>query len=215
MNNQQGQVNWVDVLRPYGVVKDILLGEPIHYQGEKSSVIGLVITGTAKASVYSKHGQETWVGTFAKGDFFGYAELLTDTPIDFEIIADTNLQVLMVPAENFINLLSANRELASYVNNGMAVRLKRLTTHLVEAVTLSSPGRICAEILRLSKPVGVDPAKLIVRPNPVFIDLALRLNTTRETVSRTVNALQKKGVLTRKSGALLIEKPDTLRAKIK
>jgi len=215
LGKQNDQPNWIDILSSYGAIKSIPHGEPVHFQGEKSKTIGFIISGTAKASIYSKQGQETWVGAFKEGDFFGYAELLTDTPIDFEIMTETDLQVLLIPAQKFTDILSSHDALATSMANDLAMRLKHMTNRLIEAVTLSSPGRVCAELLRLSKPVGVDPSKLIVRPNPVFIDLALRVNSTRETVSRTVNELQRSGILSRESGALLIAKPDTLRAKVK
>lgn len=215
MDTQSSQVNQIKALRPYGAVKNFALDETIHFQNEKSKTIGLIIFGTAKASVYSTEGQETWVGTFTKDDFFGYAELLTNTPIDFEIVAVTDLQVLLIPTQTFTEILSANSDLATSMSNDLAIRLKTMTDRLIEAVTVSSPGRVCAELLRMSKPIGIDPDKLIVRPNPVFIDLALRINSTRETVSRTINDLQRNGVLNRESGALLILKPDMLRAKVK
>jgi len=82
----------------------------------------------------------------------------------------------------------------------------------VEALTMSAKGRVCAELMRLSDPIGISPTKRIVRPNPVFVDLALRINSTRETVSRTVSALQKDGVVSREAGAMLIERPAALKA---
>ena len=67
----------------------------------------------------------------------------------------------------------------------------------------------------MSNPIGVDPDRHIVRPNPVFVDLALRINSTRETVSRTVSELQKKGIVSREPGALVIQSPEKLKASVK
>ena len=55
----------------------------------------------------------------------------------------------------------------------------------------------------------------IIRPNPIFIELAERVNSTRETVSRTVSELQKKGILAREPGAIIINDPDRLRQNIR
>ena len=90
-----------------------------------------------------------------------------------------------------------------------------LVGRLVEAITLSAPGRVCAELVRMSKPVGIDPDKRVIRPSPVFLEVALRVSSTRETVSRTVNALLKDGVLSRETGAMLIHAPDALKSRIK
>jgi CRP-like cAMP-binding protein len=82
---------------------------------------------------------------------------------------------------------------------------------MIEAYTLSAKGRICAELSRLSRVIGKAPDTRIIRPNPVFVDLAQRVNSTRETVSRTVSDLQKKGILAREPGAIIIKNPTRLR----
>jgi len=63
----------------------------------------------------------------------------------------------------------------------------------------------------MALPIGIDPDRHIIRPSPVFVELARRLNSTRETVSRTVSELQNQGILAREPGALIIENPERLR----
>ncbi len=207
--------DWADILNPLGAVRGFSAGDLILFQGEAAKHIGLVISGHASARVNSERGDEVWVDQFGAGDFIGHISLLTQAPIDFEIRAESDVKVLFVPAQKFEDLLSSDKILSVALARDLAARLSVMTRRLVEAVTLSSPGRVCAELLRLSHPVGRDPDKLIVRPTPVFVDLALRINSTRETVSRTVSQLQKSGILSREPGALLIHKPAALQARLR
>lgn len=202
--------NWTETLRPFGSVQKISAGNLILFQGEAAKHIGLIISGHASARVNTEHGDETWVDQFKSNDFFGHISLLTQAPIEFEIKAESDVTALFVPAQKFEDLLSSNKTFSVTLAQDLAARLSIMMNRLVEAVTLSSPGRVCAELLRLAHPIGIDPRKLIVRPTPVFVELALRISSTRETVSRTVSQLQKSGILSREPGALLIHKPEAL-----
>jgi len=207
--------DWVTALKAYGRVRDILANDPILLQGDVSEHVGIIISGHASARINSERGDETWVDQFNPDDFFGHISLLTQAPIDFEIIAESDVKALLVPVRKFENLLTSEKVLSITLAQDLAARLNIMMNRLVEAVTLSSPGRVCAELLRLSHPVGIEPDKLIIRPTPVFVKLALRINSTRETVSRTVSQLQKSGVLSREPGALLIHKPDALHTRVR
>ena len=187
----------------------------IALQGEDAQKIGYVLSGRAKAVAFSTNGEATWVGYFQVGDFFGHTALLSENPPPFEIIAETDVKVLFVTAATMNELLLIKENLGLEIAKDLAARLHQMTHRLIEACTLSAKGRICAELSRLSRVIGIAPDTRIIRPNPVFVDIAERVNSTRETVSRTVSDLQKKGILAREPGAIIINHPDRLRAGIR
>lgn len=183
----------------------------IALQGEAAAKIGYVLSGRAKAVAFSENGEATWVGYFQAGDFFGHTDLLSENPPPFEIIAETDVKVLFVTTQTMNQVLSEQGGLALEIAKDLAARLDQMTHRLIEAFTLSAKGRICAELSRLSRVIGMAPDTRIIRPNPVFVELAERVNSTRETVSRTVSDLQKKGILAREPGAIIITQPERLR----
>ena len=107
--------------------------------------------------------------------------------------------------------MHAETDLFEAVTRDISIRLNSALIDLVNVHSLSVKGRICVELLQMGRPMGIDPDRYIIRPSPVFVELARRLNSTRETVSRTVSELQSKGILTREPGALIIENQDRLR----
>lgn len=207
--------DWQKALQSFGRVRTIATGDLILFQGEAVEHIGIIISGRASARINTERGDETWVDRFGVDDFFGHISLLTESPIDFEIKAETDVKALFVPVQKFEELLSSDKIFSTVLARDLAARLSIMMNRLVEAVTLSSPGRVCAELLRRSRPIGIDPDTLIIRPTPVFVELAVHINSTRETVSRTVNKLLKSGILSRQPGALLIHKPDALQTRIR
>ena len=184
-------------------------------QGEETLKVGYILSGRAKAIAFSETGDATWMGYFRANDFFGHTALLSLNPPRFEIIAETDVEVLFVTAKTMESLLDEHETLGLDIARDLATRLDQMTNRLIEAYTLSAKGRICAELSRLSRAIGKAPDTRIIRPNPVLVDLAERVNSTRETVSRTVSELQKKGILAREPGAIIIKNPTQLRGGIR
>jgi DNA-binding MarR family transcriptional regulator len=77
---------------------------------------------------------------------------------------------------------------------------------MVERTTLSACGRVHAELLRMARQ-GDGRA---IRPPPVLSALAVRVQSTRETVSRTIHALERRGIVRLEPGALIIVAPRRL-----
>lgn len=205
----------LEKIRPHGRIVSYRANDIIVYQGQLAEKIAFILDGTAKAVACSESGEETWLARFSPGDFFGHMSCLTQHPIDYEVTAESNIQLLQISDKALTSLLGRDIELNQILLRDTAAHLQTMINRLVEALTLTARGRICAELLRLSVPIGITPEHYIIRPNPVLVDMARRVNSTRETVSRTVSQLQKKGVLRRQPGAIVIENPEALKASIK
>ena len=204
-------IPWYETISEQTTKQRFTAKSVIALQGEETEKIGFILSGRAKAVSFSEDGEATWVGYFKENDFFGHTALLSENPPHFEIIAETDVEVLFVTAAIMTALLAEHETFSVDIAKDLARRLDQMTTRIIEAYTLSAKGRICAELSRLSRIIGKAPDTRIIRPNPVFVDLAERVNSTRETVSRTVSDLQKKGILAREPGAIIIKNPDRLR----
>ena len=152
---------------------------------------------------------------FGPGDVIAIESVLSGKALPFELVAKTDVKIIHVPKHIFLNALTDNPKYLEIVLAEVSTRLIHNTERLIEAHTLSARGRICAELIRHSKPIGVDPGKHIIRPVPIFSKFALRVGSTRESVSRTVSSLVKKGILTRQAGALIIADMEKLEVCIK
>ncbi|MEP1230915.1 MAG: Crp/Fnr family transcriptional regulator [Litorimonas sp.] len=203
--------NWLDVLASYGKKKKFPKGTSVFFQDDEVKNIALIISGRLDAWVHSESGLKTWVDSFRPTEFVGHVSLFTQSPIQYDVAATSDTVLLFIPVDKIEAVLRNNINLPQEFSQDLATRLEVMTNRLIETVALSAKGRVCAELMRLSEPIGIAPDKLIIRPLPVFVDLAVRINSTRETVSRTVNKLQKKGVLSREPGSIVIHEPDALR----
>ena len=88
--------------------------------------------------------------------------------------------------------------------DGRAVEATK--TRMFEQVALSAVGRVHAELLRQAR----QAQELTIRPAPVVADLAVQVATTRETASRAVNALDRRGIIRRGDDQLVVVAPHRL-----
>lgn len=198
-----------------GAPKSSKKGVGLFFQGDKAKSVGLITFGKVLAQTYTQDGQSIWLEEFGPGEAIAIESVLSDKPLAFELVAKTDVKIIHVPKQIFLDALVANPIHLEKILTEVSTRLIQSTERLIEAHTLSAKGRICAELIRHSKPIGVEPGKHIIRPIPIFSKFALRVGSTRESVSRTVSSLVKKGVLTRQAGALIITDMERLELSIK
>ena len=83
-----------------------------------------------------------------------------------------------------------------------------------ELGALNVRSRVHAELLRLARRDREDPRRAIIVTPPNQSELAARINTRRETVSREINAMERNGLIERRRGAIVINDVVRLTAEI-
>jgi len=84
------------------------------------------------------------------------------------------------------------------------------TTRVYEFGTLAVNNRIQAEMLRLAQLVPREGKIARIDPAPTHVEIANRISTHREAVTRELNRLSRLGIIDRQGGALLVSDVDRL-----
>lgn len=175
----------------------------IIWAGDTLPYVFLLIEGRAQAVVYSAQGQLVLLDTYAAGDIFGEVDVVGTTSAWDQVIAVTPVDSGRLRQQDFVMLLESHPSLAMAVLRQVTARLSRTARRMIERTTLSATGRIYAELLRQAN----EADGRTVRPLPTMSELALIVQSTRETVSRTINDLERRGYITRDKDALMIVAP--------
>jgi CRP-like cAMP-binding protein len=173
--------------------------------GASEPGIHLMVSGHARMVAISVDGRLVLVCDYLSGEIFGEGALTGDTDAH-EVIAVDLVETGAFPPATFLSLMTNHPCIALAVSRAVIARLRATTQRLVEGNTLSAPGRIHAELLRLAR-AGKD---MTIRPAPVLSVLALGVQSTRETTSRTIAALERRGIIRRDSESLTIIAPHRL-----
>ncbi|MGK0266339.1 MAG: CRP/FNR family cyclic AMP-dependent transcriptional regulator [Maricaulis sp.] len=184
-------------------------GASIIAQDDEEDQVFLLLEGAARVVLLSEGGQEIWLDTLQPGTIIGELAALTDRRRTSEIIAETDCELASYSAAGFLALMQQYGELGLALSRILARRVHHTTQRMFELSALSAPGRVYAEILRMSESSSAGRTR-IIQPIPSLTAVALRVNTTRETVSRTVSDLERRGLLRRRENALELVDPDHL-----
>ena len=177
------------------------------HQGAPSTTAFLLILGRAHALLYTLDGQTFLLHEYGKGDLFGALDPAAE---DADVVAIEEVRSFLLDAAALVSLAERHACIGLALSRLLSKRLSMTAKRMFERTALSARGRVCAELLRLAG----ETADQTIRPAPVIAELALRAATTRETASRTVNALERRGIIRRNSDALIVIAPHRLEAEI-
>jgi CRP/FNR family cyclic AMP-dependent transcriptional regulator len=175
-------------------------------QGDRVSTLYVVVDGRAHALVYSVEGQAVLLHEYRSGDLFGVMSSPYSAVHDADVVAIEDVNAFLLDGVVLALLAEQHACIGLALLRFMVERLQQTAARMYEHAALSAVGRVHAELLRQAR----DGDDFAIRPSPVISDLALRVSTTRETASRAINALERRGIIRRDGGALIVVAPHRL-----
>jgi CRP/FNR family cyclic AMP-dependent transcriptional regulator len=175
-------------------------------QGDQLSLAWLLMLGSARAFLCTAEGQMVLLHEFRPGDFFGSLGETEGARQDADIVAVEPVSALQFEGAQLALLAQHYGCIGLALSRLLIQRLRATTARMYERSALSAVGRVYSELLRLAR----EHDDLAIRPAPVLSDLALRMSTTRETASRAVSGLERRGIVRREADALVIVAPRRL-----
>ncbi|MBT5265739.1 MAG: Crp/Fnr family transcriptional regulator [Rhodospirillaceae bacterium] len=188
------RVRW----RAYEPEQTIIVAE------DEGTDVYFVIKGEVRVTVYSETGKTVIISDLKAGDHFGEYAAIDGRSRSASIVALNRTLVAAMPASMFHGLLETQPEIARDIMRGLAGAVRGLVERVVEFSTLGVRNRIHAELLRLARAGRVVDGAGRVSPPPTHAEIAARISTHREAVTRELNQLERDGMLERTKGALVI-----------
>ena len=168
--------------------------------------VHVMVEGNARMLAFALDGRLVAVEDYQRGDLFGENGLFETERAAHDISAVVASRAAAIGNAAFLDLMANYNCVALAVSRRLVARLSKITRRMVEGATLSANGRIHAEILRQAR-AGT---AMTITPAPVLSQLALQVQSTRETVSRAISALDKRGIIRRTADGLTVVAPHRL-----
>ena len=166
----------------------------IYIEGEVAENIFILEKGWVRAARMTREGREQAMAFMRPGSIFGDIAVFIEEAYPASVTALEAVAVWIIPAKNFLELVKRHPELALAVIRRLSKRVMYFIG-LVEDLSLRSvEARLAHTLLRHAE---ARDGQLIVprRPWTTFDEMAVRLGTVRDVLSRALKTLEGEGLL--------------------
>lgn len=170
-------------------------GRELISQSEDSTDIFFVAEGSVAAKGYSSEGKEVTYTEIIAGEMFGEFSAIDGKPRSAAIETLEDSHVARMRSSDFRDLVAAHPVVGLRLAEHLVQKNRMHTNRIFEFSTMDVRHRICAELLRMVGNDQHDGKMCTIKPAPSHYQIATRLSTHREAVSREFASLSSQGIL--------------------
>ncbi len=181
----------------------------ILLENDWGSSVYFILEGWVKIRTYNLDGKEVTLNIIGKGELFGEMAPLDEVPRSTDVITLAPTVIGNMPAQDFVHLIHSEPLAGIRLAQLMARRLRQVNRRL-RLRESDSMSRVADIILFLADGQGTQGAEGVEIPNLPHRELSSLSGLARETVTRVLSKLEKKGLITRDRDILCIPNIDAL-----
>ena len=175
----------------------------IAYQDESADVF-FIVSGTVRVVIHSYSGKEISYRDLESGEMFGELAAIDGEQRSASVVAMQETLLVAMPEAAFRDAIRHHPSVAEAVLLRLTGLIRLYSQRLYEMRTLDVQNRIRVELLRLAESTPGDENTATISPLPTSADIAARVNTRREAVSRELASLTRRGLIERRQKTLTI-----------
>lgn len=179
-------------------------GQMLIAQGSEASDVYLIRSGRVNISVFSANGRETILRDMGPGRLFGELAAIDDRPRSANVTAVEDCVLVMVTATAFRNFLVEVPGAGFWMAAQLVSRVRNLSEKSVELASQPVAARLVSELMRLAAAHAIDDECSEIARMPTHADLAARIGTHREAVTRELRLLAKEGLVEQTGRRLVV-----------
>ena len=168
--------------------------EVIFHEKEAGDSLFIILHGRVKVAIFGDDGKEVTLSILSEGDFFGEMSLLDQEPRSATIIAEEDCEFLALQRDDFVRALEQDPGISASLIQVLADRLRKANHQISTLALLDVYGRVARVIQELAEEEGkrLKDGRVVVR-RPTHMDIAHRIGSSRETVTRMMRDLEENG----------------------
>ena len=186
-------------------------GQLIIDHHENSTDIRFIAHGNVRIVIRMVEGREVILNDYRDGQFFGELAAIDGGLRSANVTAIVKTRICVMSGAVFKDMCQESPETGWTMMTHLVNLVRRLSDRLAEFSFLKAKHRLYAELLRLSRKRSGHLDQRIVSPALPQAEIADRISSRREIVSREMKSLEREGVLERAGGGLVICDPKRLK----
>jgi CRP-like cAMP-binding protein len=189
-------------------------GAVVVSEDEPGDALYVLASGKVKVVLYGESGREVILTIFTRpGDFFGEMALLDDEPRSATVMAVKPSTYLTLSRADFRAYVDRHPSIALQILTELSRRLRSADAIIGDLALLDVFGRLAGKLRALAERDGEETeAGIVIRQRPTQAELAAMIGASRETVSRVLSELSRRGDVVMTGKRLLIRRGSLLGA---
>lgn len=175
----------------------------ILLENDWGTSVYFILEGWVKIRTYNVDGKEVTLNILGKGELFGEMAALDEAPRSTDVITLTPSVISNMPAQDFVQLIQTEALAGVRLSQLMARRLRQLNRRL-RLRESDSMSRVADTLVFLAEGQGIRGQTGTEIPNLPHRELSSLSGLARETVTRVLTRLEKKGLILRNQQTLCI-----------
>ncbi len=176
-------------------IVDLGMGETLFYEKDPSNDMYIVLHGKVKASLFDEQGNELVLAELGPGEFIGEMGMVDQLPRSATVLASEPSKLARLGREAFFKIVRDNPDIAINVIKALVARLRR-ADDMIEALAFRNvESRIVKLLLDVAKAKGVEENGMFRIRKMTHKDIASRIGSSREAVTKAIKALTFKKVI--------------------
>ena len=179
-------------------------GQRLIDHNDTSDDVFFIVSGSLRIIIYAPNGRAVLFRAMKPGDVIGQLSALDGKPRSASAEATSSALVAQMSGRAFRALVEREPALARALLSQSIAYVRELSSRIYEFSSLAVIERVHAELLRLAQEAGVDGNTVVITPAPRHADIANRIATHREAVSRELSRLGRMGLIERQGKSLVV-----------
>jgi CRP-like cAMP-binding protein len=168
---------------------------------DRSSDVLFLMSGKARVNIYSPGGQRVSFRDINEGAIFGELSAIDGEPRSASVEGIEPCTAVIMPQKTFLQALSDHPAFMMAVMGHLTKQVRSLTARFS---TLAVANRVQAELLRLAERSPSQANQALLAPAPTHAEIASRISTHREAVTRELSWLEDQGLIAKEGRTLRI-----------
>ncbi|OFA02576.1 Crp/Fnr family transcriptional regulator [Duganella sp. HH101] len=182
--------------------------EVVLQKGASGDSLLFLLQGQLQVIDITEDGRAIGLRMLVPGDFFGEIAVINGTMRSASVVATTPVLVALLPRNTALHLFSHSPSVANQMLRFLAAKVQR-DSEFRALLSIHNTAKRIYSFLELVKEKKEDDVE-VVENLPTHQDIANMINTSRETVTRTLLTLVQQGIIKKGTHRLIIVDPEAL-----
>lgn len=183
--------------------------ETVLQKGGEGDYLLFLLSGQLQVIDVTEDGRAIGLRILQSGDFFGEIAVINGSTRSATVVALTEVLVAFLPRPVALELFSTSPSVANLMLRHLAQKVQR-DSELRALLSIQNASRRIYAFLDLLKKQGSDGVH-VVESLPTHQDIAIMINTSRETVTRALVVLVQQGIVLKDGHRLIIINIEAMR----